>query len=86
MYLRRRARVARAVVAGGAVTFTGTFSDLTETGAAGTVGLAQVVYDADNTGTWKALSLTRDPANGLWSAGASLKRIIISTLAPTVFL
>jgi len=58
-------------LSGGTVTFSGHFSDLTETGACGTVALAQVVYDVDNTGTWQALPLQRDPTTGAWSGGAA---------------
>lgn len=60
-----------AFLSGGTVTFSGRFSDLTETGADGTVALAQVVYDVDNTGTWRALSLQRDAVTGAWSGGAT---------------
>jgi hypothetical protein len=60
-----------AFLSGGAVTFSGRFGDLTETGADGTVALAQVVYDVDNTGTWQALPLQRDPATGVWSGGTA---------------
>jgi hypothetical protein len=60
-----------AFISGGTVTFSGHFSDLTETGADGTVALAQVVYDVDNTATWQALPLQRDPATGAWSGGAA---------------
>jgi len=60
-----------AFLSGGTVTFSGHFSDLTETGADGTVALAQVVYDVDNTATWQALPLQRDPATGAWSGGAA---------------
>ncbi|MDX6503869.1 MAG: large repetitive protein, partial [Gaiellaceae bacterium] len=60
-----------AFLSGGTVTFTGRFGDLTETGADGTVALAQVVYDVDNTGTWQALPLQRDPATGVWSGGTT---------------
>jgi hypothetical protein len=60
-----------AFVSSGAVSFSGRFTDLTETGAAGTVALAQVVYDVDNTGHWRALQLQRDSVSGTWSAGAS---------------
>jgi ABC-type oligopeptide transport system substrate-binding subunit/Tol biopolymer transport system component len=63
--------VVDAFVAGGAVAFTGRFSDLLETGDPGTVALAQVVYDVDNHGNWQALPLQVDPANGAWSAGAA---------------
>ena len=60
-----------AFVANGLVTFTGHFSDLTETGAAGTVALAQVVYDVDGAGHWHALPLQLDPTTGAWSGGAA---------------
>jgi hypothetical protein len=60
-----------AFLSGGTVTFSGRFGDLTETGADGTVALAQVVYDVDNTGTWQALPLQRDPATGVWSGGTT---------------
>jgi hypothetical protein len=60
-----------AFLSGGTVNFTGRFSDLTETGAPGTVALAQVVYDIDNTGRWQALPLQRDPATGMWSGGST---------------
>jgi hypothetical protein len=60
-----------AFLSGGTVSFSGRFSDLTETGAAGTVALAQIVYDIDNTGTWQALPLQRDPTTGAWSGGAA---------------
>jgi hypothetical protein len=60
-----------AFLSGGTVSFTARFSDLTETGAAGSVALAQVVYDVGNTGRWQALPLQRDPATGVWSGGSS---------------
>jgi hypothetical protein len=60
-----------AFISGGAVAFTGRFSDLTETGAAGTVALAQVVYDVDNGGTWVALPLQKNASTGIWSGGAA---------------
>ncbi|MDX6451041.1 MAG: large repetitive protein [Gaiellaceae bacterium] len=60
-----------AFLSGGAVTFSGRFSDLTETGAPGSVALAQVVYDVDNTGTWLALPLQFDATSGAWSGGAA---------------
>ncbi len=59
-----------AFVAGGTVSFSGRFSDRNETGAAGSVALAQVVYDVDNNSSWQALQLQRDPATGAWSGGA----------------
>jgi len=60
-----------AFLSGGAVAFSGRFSDLTETGANGTVALAQVVYDVDNSATWRALPLQRDPSTGTWSGGTT---------------
>ncbi len=60
-----------AFLSGGAVTFSGHFTDLTETGANGTVALAQVVYDVDNSATWRALPLQRDPSTGAWSGGTT---------------
>ena len=60
-----------AFLSGGTVTFSGRFSDLTETGAVGTVAVAQVVYDVDNTSTWRALPLQRDPVSGAWSGGTT---------------
>jgi len=59
-----------AYIANGTVAFSGRFSDLTDTGATGTVALAQVVYDVDNGGTWVSLPLQRDAATGMWSGGA----------------
>ncbi len=59
-----------AFLSNGNVSFTGHFSDLTETGAAGTVAFAQVVYDVDNGGTWNAVQLQFDPSAGTWSGGA----------------
>jgi hypothetical protein len=64
-----------AFLSGGAVTFSGRFTDLTETGANGTVALVQVVYDVDNTGAWQALSLHRDPTTGAWSGGAAFSGV-----------
>ncbi len=58
-----------AYLTGSTVTFTGHFSDRTETGAAGTVTFAQVVYDVNNTGTWKSVQLVQD-GTGAWSGGA----------------
>ena len=58
-----------AYLTGSTVTFSGHFSDRTETGAAGTVVFAQVVYDVNNTGTWKSIQLVQD-ATGAWSGGA----------------
>jgi hypothetical protein len=60
-----------AFLSGGSVTFSGRFSDLTDTGTDGTVALAQVVYDVDNTGTWQALPLHRDAITGAWSGGTA---------------
>jgi hypothetical protein len=60
-----------AFLSGGVVTFSGRFSDLNETGGPGTVVLAQVVYDVDNTGTWRALPLQFDSASGAWSGGTA---------------
>ncbi len=59
-----------AFLTNGTVAFTGRFSDRTETGAAGTVVFAQVVYDVDSSGTWQAVQLQRDPSTGAWSGGA----------------
>ena len=58
-----------AYLTGSTVTFSGQFSDRTETGAVGTVTFAQVVYDVNNTGTWKSVQLVKD-ATGAWSGGA----------------
>ena len=58
-----------AYLTGSTVTFSGQFSDRTETGAAGTVAFAEVVYDVNNTGTWKSVQLVQD-ATGAWSGGA----------------
>jgi hypothetical protein len=59
-----------AYITPGAVTFVGRFSDRTETGAAGTVAFAQVVYNVNNTGAWVAAPMQRDATTGIWSAGA----------------
>ena len=64
-----------AFLSGGVVTFSGHFTDLTETGAAGTVALAQVVYDVDNSGAWRALPLQRDPSTGAWSGGTTFNGV-----------
>ncbi|HEY6963040.1 MAG TPA: PxKF domain-containing protein, partial [Gaiellaceae bacterium] len=58
-------------ISNGTVTFSGRFADLTETGGPGTVTFAQVVYDADNAGTWRALQLQHDANSDLWSGGAT---------------
>ena len=58
-----------AILNGGTVAFTGQFSDRTETGGVGTVAFAQVVYDVDNSATWKSVQLVQG-ATGAWSGGA----------------
>ncbi len=59
-----------AYLSNGVVAFTGTFSDLDQNGNAGTVALAQVVYDVDNSGTWVSLPLQQQ-SGGAWTGGVS---------------
>ena len=63
---RRRSTDRRVPRPASTVAFTGQFSDRDRERRSGTVAFAQVVYDVDNTGTWKRVPLVQDrrPAPG----------------------